>query len=393
MKSEYQKNIWKTYLFVFFKQALFFSAVLVPFFTLWGGITFTQVMVIQAIFQLSIFILEIPTGAISDRFSRKLSLMLGSLISIVGFLIYASYPNFWIFALGEFVLAIGFSLFSGADRALLYDSLKKTKKEKQSKKIFGRMGTFSLIGIMVGSIIGSIIAKYFGLRLTMVLSAIPMVFSFFIALSLKEPKSKRKSKDKHYLRDLKQSVKSFRKHPILKILAFDYVLVVGLSFFIVWIYQVVLADIGINIVWFGFVNAALLITEIIILNRFSFLEKLVGGKRNYLFMSAIIPGICFVILGVFTNWIISVIAICLIAGFGLTRRELSLSYLNKYIESENRATVLSTISMIYVFTVAISELILGYFVDLNLRYTLIGLGIVIFIVAFFSKVEEEHLID
>ena len=213
MKSKYTSNIWKSYLFVFFKEALLFSAVLIPFFTIWGGISFSQVMILQAIFTLSIFILEIPTGAISDRFSRKLSLMIGSLISIVGFLVYASYPSFWVFASGEFILAVGFSLFSGADRALLYDSLKKAKKEKQSKKIFGRLGTFSLIGIMFGSIVGSVVAKYLGLRATMLLSSIPMVISFFVALSLNEPKSKRKTEDKHYIKDMKQSIKSFRKHP------------------------------------------------------------------------------------------------------------------------------------------------------------------------------------
>ena len=393
MKSKYTSNIWKSYLFVFFKEALLFSAVLIPFFTIWGGISFSQVMILQAIFTLSIFILEIPTGAISDRFSRKLSLMIGSLISIVGFLVYASYPSFWVFASGEFILAVGFSLFSGADRALLYDSLKKAKKEKQSKKIFGRLGTFSLIGIMFGSIVGSVVAKYLGLRATMLLSSIPMVISFFVALSLNEPKSKRKTEDKHYIKDMKQSIKSFRKHPILKILTFDYIFIMALAFFVVWVYQVVLTDVGINIVWFGFVNAGMIIAEIIILNQFSFFEKLVGGKRNYLFLSAIIPGICFILLGIFTNWVITIGAIVLIAGFGLTRRELSLNYLNKYIESENRATVLSTISMLYAITVAIANLILGHFVDINLRYTLIVLGIVIFGIAFLSKVKEEHLID
>jgi len=57
-------------------------------------------MILQAIFTLSVFFLEIPTGVVADKFGRKISLSLAGLISAGGFLIYASYPNFWIFALG-----------------------------------------------------------------------------------------------------------------------------------------------------------------------------------------------------------------------------------------------------------------------------------------------------
>jgi len=393
VKEDYKKNIWKLYLLVFFKEALLFNAVLIPFFTLWGKVSFSEVMVLQAIFTISVFLLEVPTGAVSDHFSRKTSLMLGSIVSVAGFLIYASHPSFFVFAIGEIVLAMGFSLFSGADHAILYDSLKKSKIENQSKKIFARFGTASLVGIMVGSMIGSVIANYLGLRMTMVLTSIPMVLAFFVAASLKEPPTRKRHEKKHYFKDIKKSIWSFKKHPVLRLITYDYILVVGLAFFIVWVYQVVLTEVGIDIAWFGFINATFLVCEIIILNKIGFLEKLFGGKKKYLFISAIIPGIGFILLGAFSSWTITIISICLIAGFGLTRRDVSLSYLNKYIDSKHRATVLSAISMLYTLTLTLSNLILGYFVDINLRYTLIGLGIMIMLVAITSKVKEEHLLD
>ena len=38
-------------------------------------------------------------------------------------------PNFYVFALAEIIWAIGVTFASGADESLVYDSLKKIKKE------------------------------------------------------------------------------------------------------------------------------------------------------------------------------------------------------------------------------------------------------------------------
>ena len=163
MASSYKSNIWKMYVMEIFQNLHFFAGILVPFFTIWGGITFAQIMILQAIFTFSIVLFEVPTGAVADRFGRKTSMFLAGIVGFIGLMVYVLYPSFWIFALGETILGLSATLMSGADQALLYDSLKQSKKEKQSKKIFGRWGTMSLIGLMIAAPIGSLIAKYFGL--------------------------------------------------------------------------------------------------------------------------------------------------------------------------------------------------------------------------------------
>lgn len=83
MKSK-NNTIWKYYLFSFLRDFAFFSAVLIPFFTKWGGISMTQVQLLQSWFMLWIFIMEVPTGAIADFFGRKHSLCLGTIIIASG---------------------------------------------------------------------------------------------------------------------------------------------------------------------------------------------------------------------------------------------------------------------------------------------------------------------
>ena len=164
-KTGYEKNIPLYYIIQFFAGLHFFSGVLVPFFTEWGGISMFQALLIQAWFLGCVFLLEIPTGTIADYLGRKQSMALGFLATMVGALVYSSYPAFWVFMIGESIWAVGVSLMSGAQEAFLYDSLKEMDREEESKKLFGRTRSVGLVGILVAAPLGSVIAMYTGITL------------------------------------------------------------------------------------------------------------------------------------------------------------------------------------------------------------------------------------
>jgi MFS family permease len=393
-----KSNVWKMYLFRLFLSFHFISGVLVPFFMDWGGISFTQLMILQSIFVFSIFLLEVPTGAIADHFGRKSSLVLSGLFTASSAIIYTIFPSFYMFILGEILWATGFALMSGADEALLYDTLKKTKQEKESKQIFGRYSSFELIGISLGAPLGSMIASFFGLKYAMMLMVIPFFLASIVALTVKEPKLKQSKQNNikesmRYWKTMISGIKYFKGHKILQILAFDRISTAVLVFFIIWTYQPLLKQLGVPLIYFGFVHMAIGGVQVGFMNNFSRLEKLFGSKKNYLLWSALITGVCFILLGLNKYVPFTVILLTLIGGFGLSRYVLFQSYYNKYIESHNRATVISTISMIDRFIRALAYPLIALMVEWSLVYTLIFLGIAIIIVAFISKVEEEHLVD
>lgn len=392
--NKFKSNIWKVYIFQFLVCMSFIGGVLVPFFLIWGKISFTQIMLLQSWFMIWVVILEIPTGTIADKFGRKTSLIIGVIFLAIAALTYSSYPSFYVFLLGEFFWALGGSLLSGADEALVYDSLKKIKQEKKSKKIFGRIGSLEITALMIAAPIGSFIAATLGLRWTMLLMAIPFFIAFILAFTFKEPEIKiKKKREKKYFKILFNGIKYFAKHRILKILVFDRISIAVLVFFIVWTYQPLLQQLGVAIVYFGFVAMVVTGSQIPVMNNFVRLEKLVGSKKNYLFLTALISGICFMLLGLNNVVFIAIILIGIISGFGISRAVVFQSYMNKYIESENRATVISSTRMIDSFVRAILYPIIGLLVEWSLSYTLVIIGIVIIIVSLFSRVEEEMLID
>lgn len=393
MSSTFKGNMWKTYLFSFLVNFHLMSGVLIPFFTDWGGISFTQIMILQSWFLLWIFILEIPTGTIADFFGRKHSLFIACIVNIAGVLVYVSYPSFYIFMLGEFLWAASAALMSGADEAFVYDTLKKIKQAKMSKKIFGRVENFKLAGIMISAPIGSVIATRFGLAAPTLLMSIPLLIAFFIALTFKEPKTTQKVESERYIHILKEGVKFFYKNKVLKILALDMVVIATVAYFMIWLYQLMLKQAGVSIAYFGLIHAAFVASQIIIMSNYERFEKLLGSKKRLIFFSAFITGIMFIIGGLtsFTPIVLGVIFIG--GGFGLSRRPLFASYMNKYIPSPKRATVLSTISMLRQIVLVVINPIVGVLADWSLNYTLIILGVTAVIFSFVSKVEEHHLID
>jgi len=391
--NQYKSNIWKIYVFEFLISLHFIGGVLVPFFLDWGKISFTQVMILQSIFVFSIFLLEVPTGAVADCFGRKISIILSAIVITIAVFVYSFYPNFYVFILGEFLWALSFALMSGADEALIYDSLKKIKKEKTSKKVLGRFRSFSMMGIMIGAPIGSIIAANFGLRYTMMLMAVPFFIAFLFAFSFKEPKIKKKKQTKKYFEVLVSGVKYFKEHRTLKILAFDGISIYILAFLVIWTYQPLLKQLNFPLIYFGFVHAAMAGLQILFMSNFEILEKIFRSKKSYLFYSAIIVGFSFVLLGIISYIPIVIFFVITIAAFGLSRFVLIQNYMHKYIESHNRATVISSVSMVEKLCVGIVYPIIGLFVEWSLNYTLIIIGFVAVLFALISRVEEEHLID
>lgn len=89
-----------------------------PFYLDWAGLDYAKMFALEAFFVCSVFALEIPTGVVADRFGRKFSLALGGAFSGTAFALFGLTRAYPVFIFAEFVCAVGFSLFSGADRAL-----------------------------------------------------------------------------------------------------------------------------------------------------------------------------------------------------------------------------------------------------------------------------------
>jgi MFS family permease len=392
MRTSAHSNIPKIYAYKFLVSLHFFGGVLVPFFTDWGGIRFLQVMILQSFFVFSVFLLEVPTGAVADYLGRKVSLFLAALLNTIAVLVYASRPDFAIFLCGEFLWALGFALMSGADEALVYDTLKQMNEESRSKEVFGRFRSSELSALMVAAPIGSAIAAFIGLRHTMLFMSAPLFLAVLLALTFEEPATVEKKKTQRYVATLMGGVRYFRQHRILRILAFDRLSIETLAFLMIWIYQPLLKELHVPLAYFGLVHAGLTGIQIPFMNQFARLERAFGSKKKYLLWSALIAGGAFVLLGINPYSPVAVFLLLVIAGFGLSRAVLFQNYMNKHIESSLRATVISTVTMIGTLIMGLLYPLAGLLVEWSLTGTLIIIGAAIILCALLSKTREEYLL-
>jgi MFS family permease len=90
-----------------------------------------QVIELSAIYYLSVFILEVPSGYFSDRIGRRSTLLLAASSLILSYCCFIIGGNFWWFAAGQFFLAAGIAMQSGTDTAFHYDSLKVLGRENE----------------------------------------------------------------------------------------------------------------------------------------------------------------------------------------------------------------------------------------------------------------------
>ena len=390
--SAYNRNIYLFYAFSFFKELFFVSAVLVVFFTDWGGIPLVKVQILQAWFVAWIFILEVPTGLVADYIGRKQSLILGALIFAFGVLIFSFSPNFHLFLLAEMLLAAGMALVSGADEAFIYDSLKRSQTkhlDRIAKNLFAHIQIIKMISIAIAAIAGGFIASRFGLVAAMRFSAIPITFAAVIGLFFVEPHTANKQETLRYVRIFKNGFKSFINNKALQIVTFDTVIISAFAYFVIWLYQPKLKNIGVAIALFGFFHAFLPIAQIVFLKLMPKIENKFNHTKTLLTISSLLIGLSFLVAGIFNHvWV--VIALFIFGGgLGLTRRTFMASFLNKNIPSGQRATVLSFVSMLRRFLLIGLNPLVGYMADWSLNYTLISLGVTTLLVAIFSPIKQE----
>jgi MFS family permease len=368
------------------------SAVLVPFFRDWGGVPLGRILLLNAWFMAWNFLLEVPTGSVADRFGRKVSLGVGTSLGALATLVYVSAPRFEVFLLAEIVFAVSWTLNSGADEALLYDSLAAAGRAAEAPRAFARLESCKLAGIVVGALTGSLLATEVGLRGTVAAQALPMAAACAIACTLREPPHRPEGGGRRSYREtLRDGVRHFADDPALRPLAFDAVGIGALSFLVIWLYQPLLEAAGIGISAFGSVHVALSLGQIAVLGSLARLHAAFGSRRALLRGMAVVAGSSFVGLGLVREPWAVVALVVLAASFGLSRTPLLTSAMNAHIPSAHRATVLSVVSGLRTLGIVLANGAASLAVSGSLHAAVLALGVGVLALAALSPVRDAHL--
>jgi MFS family permease len=370
----------------------FVAAVLVPFLTDWGGLTLLQIFSLNAWFMFWNLVFEVPTGAVADRFGRKWAIAVGTLVTAAACLVYVSTPRFVVFLCAEILFAFGQTLVSGADEALGYDSLVAAGEAHRAPRWLARLQTAQLLGIVMGALLGGVIASRWGLRAPVALQAIPMTLAGLVATTLVEvePAAGRRTRIA-YRTLLLSGLRWLRAAPDVRIVAGDMVVVGALTWTIIWLYQPLLERAGVPRTAFGPVAAVLCLAQAAVLHRLEWLIAIVGGRARYLHGAAVVAGLAMVALAPASPPLAVLAALVVAMGLGHTRTPVAAAAINARIESAERATTLSTVSMLRTLSICIVNPIAGLLADRSLALAVGTLGLAAVAVGCLSPLRERHL--
>ena len=363
------------------------SAVIIPFFREWGRLSYVQIFGLQTWFMLMCFLMEVPTGAVADRFGRKVSVACGGFLLAAASLLYGSVPHLAVFVAAEALFAVAITLISGADEALAYDSLLACGREAEASRVMSRLEAAKLAGVLAGALLGAVVASRLGVRWPMLLQAVPLALSGLIALGLTEPPRGKKeaSEGGGYLRLLSGGLEHFRSAPELRALALDQVACATVAWLVIWLYQLQLGRVGVPLAAFGVVHAAMGLGQISLLSRVAQVERAVGGRARLTRVTALVPALAMLGLAATTHVAASVVLIVAAATAGLGRPPLFSGPVNRLIPSERRATVLSAVSAARTLAVAMVYPAVGAILDRSLVAALAFVGILGLAAAAFAR--------
>lgn len=128
-------------------------------FYLHRGLTPTQIFFTLTAYSIVPLFFEVPTGAFADRYGPRASFMVGSLFGIGSMLLLMTVPQTWAIFAANSLWALGHTFFSGADEALIYESLKESGEEGQMGAVMGRIASAGFITLAVSHLAGPLLAK------------------------------------------------------------------------------------------------------------------------------------------------------------------------------------------------------------------------------------------
>ena len=345
MKRSLQNNIRNLYLLGFFNSFMVVNPVFVPL--LQGhGLSMNEVLQTQALFALTIALFEVPSGYIADIWGRRQAILLGAAFFALGFLCLLQADSFVDYLVYEVILGLGFSLISGADLALLYD----TELYLQEQEIGGGAGAGKSLSRLISveaaaSGIAGIVASVlllWSLDAVVVAQAIIGLVPLVLAFALVEvPRPIITVSHRENARSIMHLL-LFGK-PVVLWTAFAIATFGLLAVYVFWIYQKYWEFQGVPIDWYGYIWAAFALTISVSARYASVLEQRLGTHR-VLCLIGVLPvvGLVGMILG--AGWIGVMFGFALQISRGLS---MSLFYeaLNRRVPGNYRATVNSLVSL------------------------------------------------
>jgi len=348
-----------------------------------------QLVLVGTALETVCFLCQVPTGVLADVYSRRLAVILGTLITGIGFVVEGSIPLFATIVLGQALFGIGSSLADGAEQAWIADEV----GEERVGRIFLLSSQIGLLGGLVGALVSVGLASI-RLNLPVILGGIcTVILAVFLIAFMPEngfhptPKAERQSW-RQMSTTFRDGLRVVRERPVLIIIllialfyglyseGFDRLsaahFLTNFTFPVLWSFK--------SVVWFGLFSVvgtllSLISTEVVRryvnLNNQRMVIRVLFGINALGVVSILV----FALAG---NFFLAVAAYLSFGVFRRVNEPIFTTWLTQNIDAKVRATVISMRGQVDAFGQIIGGPPVGVIGNIfSLRAALVSVSIIL----------------
>lgn len=347
MQHNLKRNIGLFYILRALTLPYFWLPILYYYLTSIKGFSVTETTILLGLQEFLLIFLEVPTGVVADRISRKFSIGVGIAITSLPLALLPWVDSY----LGALIIfstrAIGKALVSGADSSLLYDTLVDLGRKEEYKQIktlsAGVVMGVATICMLIGGWMGQ--AGWYTLALVL---PFPLQLLAAVAVSLMiEPESSKKAQqiqESNYVKHVKVAVSVIAKSRYLIILTLAFAVLEGTAVNMKWYYPAIFERLGFGLGIAGSVMAGLYGAKTVI-NALGAKLMAKNAYQNTLLWTGLI-GLSWIV-GAITMSQYSVVGAIVVILLGLEIASSSSEELiHNEVDSSVRATAMSFVNLV-----------------------------------------------
>jgi MFS family permease len=326
------------------------------------GLSETEVGFVEGSFALVALVFEIPSGYFADHFGRRASLALAGGLFATSMAAYGFLSGWPMIICGEFSFGAALAFLSGADAAMLYDTLLAQGRAERFRAIWGSILGMSMLAMAVFTAAGGWAADTWAIN-TPWLIALPIVaLTVPAALLMREPPRTRPTEAlSHYaqiarlLREVLVEDRELRRVVLSSALLFT-AFMGPMIFYQPWFQQA-----GLELKHFGLIYAAFNLMAAAAAHFAYRIEAYLGRRIDVALYALLAAGHVGMALFVTPwGWVFALLSHQVVRG---VYRVSVASRVNALTGSTHRATVLSIQSFIGSAVYALAVLLLGMLAD------------------------------
>ena len=340
------------------------------------GLSFTHIVIIEALYNLTTVIGEVPTGYVGDRIGRRNSLLVGSALITATLVGIAFAASFLAFALLFICWSLGYNFRSGTEDAWVYETLADVSASDEFTRVRGRGQSIALTAGVGASLVGGHLGGL-DLAYPFLAAALFTGLGLLVIVTLDEPATYEDSDSSEMgIREAWGVVtQAVGQRRIRSFILYYFVLFSAVTYLVFIFLQPIFESVvtGLNMsltlslpvpgqespstlaistdnveTLLGVYYAAINLVSAAISYRIGFIQEWVGLRRWFVVLPLLVGGLLTAMV-----FVPPIALVALFVGWACVEptRVLAGQYVNDRIETLGRATVLSAMAMVSAVTV------------------------------------------